>query len=85
MKSFIYQIQDAVGVHAKPANALVEEAKKYKSKIIIKCENGECDATKLMDLLGLGIMMDDYITVEITGEDEDVAAAEFEVFMKDTL
>ena len=33
MKQFDYTIQEAVGIHARPAGLLVKEVKKYKSAI----------------------------------------------------
>ena len=33
MKQFDYTIQEAVGIHARPAGLLVKEVKKYKSTL----------------------------------------------------
>ena len=35
MKQFEYTIQEAVGIHARPAGLLVKECKKYQSTITI--------------------------------------------------
>ena len=34
--TFIYQIKDEVGLHARPAGLLAKEAKKYQIKIVIR-------------------------------------------------
>ena len=36
MKTFNYTIQDALGIHARPAGVLVKEVKKFESKITIE-------------------------------------------------
>ena len=35
MKQFDYTIQEAVGIHARPAGLLVKEVKKYKSTVTV--------------------------------------------------
>ena len=46
MKTFSYEIKDAIGIHARPAGLLAKEAKKYESKIVIKKEGKSAEATK---------------------------------------
>lgn len=36
MKTFQYTIQDALGIHARPAGLLVKEAKKFQSAITLE-------------------------------------------------
>ena len=45
MKTFNYEIKDAIGIHARPAGLLAKEAKKYSSKITLKA-NGKMAQTK---------------------------------------
>ena len=85
MKSFVYTITDPVGLHARPAGLLVKEAKKYASMVTVKKGEKASDAKKLMMLMGLGVKCQDEITVEVTGADEETAAAELEAFFKANL
>ena len=85
MKTFTYTITDPVGLHARPAGMLAKEVKKYESKVTIIKEGKSSDATKLMMLMGLGVKCGDEITVEVTGADEETAAAELKAFFKANL
>ena len=85
MVSFNYVITDEVGIHARPAGLLVKAAKAFSSKVVIKANGKEAEATKLMAIMGLGVKKGTEITVEVTGYDEATAAAEMEKFFKENL
>lgn len=86
MKEFQYKIKDGVGIHARPAGLLVKEAEKFLSDIQIKMsDDRSADAKRLFALMGLGAAQDDVITVSISGEDEEVAAAAIKVFLEKNL
>lgn len=85
MKTFEYIITDELGIHARPAGALVKEAKKFESRITIQKGDKEVEATKLMALMGLGVKCGDQIVVKIEGADEDRAAEQMETFFKNNL
>ncbi len=82
MKSFTYVITDPVGIHARPAGNLVEEAKKYASDITIEANGKSAPAKKLIKLMSLGVKQGQEITVNVEGADEDTAAAGMEAFLK---
>jgi len=82
MKSFQYIISGEAGIHARPAGLLVKEARKFKSKIIIRSGMKKADLTKLMALMGMGIRKGDNVTVEVSGEDEDEVTSYLEDFFK---
>lgn len=86
MKEFQYKIKDGVGIHARPAGLLVKEAEKFLSDIQIKMsDDRSADAKRLFALMGLGAAKDDVITVSISGEDEEIAAAAIKVFLEKNL
>lgn len=85
MKSFTYTIQEAVGIHARPAGLLVKEVKKYQSTITISKDDKSVNALKLMALMGMGIKCGDTVTVSIEGPDEEEAARALEAFFKENL
>ena len=48
MKQFDYTIQEAVGIHARPAGLLVKEVKKYKSTVTVIKDDKSSNALKLI-------------------------------------
>jgi len=83
MKSFTYVITDPVGIHARPAGILAKKAKEYSSKIVIRFGEKSAEAQKLMAVMSLCIKLNDEVTVEVTGEDEEKCVAEVEMFFKE--
>ena len=68
MRKFIYTIQDANGVHARPAGLLVKAAKALDSTITLENAAGKSAvATKLIAVMGLGIKQGDTVTVTVEG------------------
>ena len=59
MKQFDYTIQEAVGIHARPAGLLVKEVKKYKSTVTVIKGDKSSNALKLMALMGMGVKCGD--------------------------
>lgn len=85
MKSFEYIIKDEVGIHARPAGLLVNEAKKYASEITVTKAGKSAGAKKLMALMSLGVKQGETVTVAVEGADEDIAITELEKFFKENL
>ena len=85
MKQFEYTIQDALGIHARPAGLLVKEAKGFSSTATIAKGDKKSDMRKLMALMGMGIKQGDVVTVTVEGEDEEACAAALEKFLTDNL
>lgn len=85
MKSFQYVITDEVGIHARPAGALVNEAKAVASTVTITANGKSADATKLMALMALGVKKGTEVTVTVEGADEDEAALKMETFFRENL
>ena len=85
MKSFNYTIQDEIGIHARPAGLLVKAAKPFTSTIILKVNDQQSDAKKLMALMELGVGHGAEITITAEGDDEDAAVTQLETFFKENL
>lgn len=85
MKTFSYEIKDAIGIHARPAGLLAKEAKKYESKIVIKKEGKSAEATKLMAIMGMGVKCGNVVDVEIEGTDEEKAYEDIKAFFEANL
>ena len=83
MKKFTYTIKNEIGVHLQPAGALAKAAEKYMSQIFITKEGKSADATKLLEVMSLGIKCKDKITVTIMGADDEIAAEGMKKFIKE--
>ena len=82
MKKFEFTVQDALGIHARPAGLLSKEARKYKSTITLTKDGKDVNVLKLMALMGLAVKCGETVTVTVEGEDEDVCAPAIEEFFK---
>ena len=85
MKTFTYTITDELGIHARPAGALVKEAKKFESRLSVAKGPKKADLKKLFALMGLGVKQGDSLVIEAEGADEADAAASIEAFLKANL
>lgn len=85
MKIFTYTIKDAEGIHARPAGLIVNEAKKFASTITIKAGEKSANATRLMAIMAMGIKCGNQVTIEVEGEDEEVAIDAMKAFFETNL
>ena len=85
MKKFTYQVKDQLGIHARPAGMLINEAKKYKSVITIDTGAKKAELTRLMAAMALGVKCGQTVTVTVEGEDEDKALSEIKSFFEANL
>ena len=58
MKEFSYTVQDALGIHARPAGLLVKEAAKFPCDITLKCGEKKGSAKKIMAVMAMGVKKD---------------------------
>ena len=54
MKTFLYEITDEIGIHARPAGLLVKLAGGFQSTITVDKDGKTADAKRIMALMGLG-------------------------------
>lgn len=85
MQKFEYTITDEAGLHARPAGKLVQQAKRFSSRVTISANGKECDATRLMALMGMGVKRGTRVAVAVEGGDEETCAAALEAFFKENL
>ena len=85
MVTFKYVIKDEVGIHARPAGLLVNEAGKLGSKITIEKGEKKGDAKKIFGLMGLGVKQNDEITVTVEGDTEEADADVIKTFLENNL
>ena len=85
MRSFIYEIRDRAGIHARPAGIVAKEAKKYGAEITFFHGEKKADAKKLTELMAMGIKCGDKLTVQMEGTDEEAACSAMEEVLKEYL
>lgn len=85
MKEMKYTIQDALGIHARPAGMLVKVAGGFKSAVTIDNGVKKADAKRLMAVMSMGVKQGHEVTITVDGEDEDAAMAALETFFKENL
>ena len=85
MKEFSYTITDPEGMHARPAGLLVKKANEYNCSVTLKSGEKTADAKRIFAVMGLGIKQGQQVSFQLEGEEEDKAAKELEVFMKENL
>ena len=77
----MYTIKAPVGMHARHAGLLVQEAKKYVSKVTFSLGERSADAKRILGLMALGVKQGDVVKLDVEGEDEDEAALKLKAFM----
>ncbi len=85
MKSIEYTIQDAQGIHARPAGLLIKKLKEFSAVPTLTKDGKSADPRKMFALMGLGIKCGDTITLSFDGYDESAAAKALAVFLKENL
>ncbi|WZL71969.1 HPr family phosphocarrier protein [Clostridiaceae bacterium 35-E11] len=68
------KINNKSGLHARAATLLVTTASKYQAEIIVKRGEREANAKSILNIMSLGAMQNDNITLKINGSDEQEAA-----------
>jgi len=85
MKEFTVKINDASGIHARPAGLLVKEASKYESSITILLNGKSADGKRIFSVMSLAAKFGDTLKVTISGSDEEKAAEGLKVFFETNL
>lgn len=63
-------LNNPTGLHARPANLLVREAQKWNSDIKIKKEDNLYDSKSIINILTMGAVQGDTLTLIADGNDE---------------
>lgn len=73
MVSRVVEIVNETGLHTRPGNQFVKEAKQYTCEITVKKGEKEFSAKSLLKLMKVGISKGDMIEIICDGEDEAAA------------
>ena len=83
--SFFYTVKDPVGLHARPAGAIVKLAKQFKSEITLSVGEKSARAGSVFELMSLGALPGSRLKVTARGEDEREALEAFHSFLREKL
>ena len=70
------EVQNQVGLHARPATFFIQKANEFTSSIWISREDRKVNAKSLLGVLSLGVTRGTSITLTAEGADEEVAVNE---------
>lgn len=82
MKSITAKIIDPIGIHARPASQIAQEATKFQSKVEIKANSKSANARSIINIMALGIKKDTEIELVVDGPDEEAALTSLVDLMK---
>ena len=68
------KIKNKLGIHARPATLLAQEAGKYKSEIFISKDGIEVNAKSIMGIMMIAAEQGSILNISINGVDEKEAA-----------
>lgn len=85
MVTITHIIKDPMGLHARPAAALVKACAGYKCAITVGFGEAKVDARRLMAVMRLGAKNGAELTITCEGEDEEAAAAGLRAFLAENL
>lgn len=86
MTELTYTIKDKMGLHARPAGLMVKIIKSKNIDAKLKFGESEVDATRLYQVMSLGIKQNDTFIIKFSGENEEAVKNEvIEMFEAENL
>ena len=67
------EVTNKLGLHARPAAMLVQNASKFKSEIRLQKEDVEANAKSILSVMMLAAEIGSFVTIKAQGEDEQQA------------
>lgn len=81
-----FEITSEVGLHARPATLLVQEASRYSSDIELEHNDKKVNVKSIMGVMSLGLSKGSTFNMVISGPDEEEAMAGIEaLFAKESI
>ena len=82
-KSLSFVVADPVGLHARPATILVNQASKFVSEITLAYNGKEVNLKSIMGVMSLGVPTKATVTIKAEGEDEEDVISSIAKVIKD--
>ena len=70
------------GLESRSAAHFVQNASRFKSHILVRCDERQVNAKSIMGIISLGILSGQTITLTAEGEDEETAIEVLSNFLK---
>ncbi len=67
------KVLNKAGLHARPAAAFVQEARRFESAVTLRKDGRAADAKSILSVLALGVNQGSAIEMEASGVDESAA------------
>jgi len=78
---FKAKIKDPIGLHARPASLITQEANKFKSDITISLDGKNANLKSIMSVMALGVKNNQEVTISAKGSDAEKAVKQIEDLM----
>ena len=82
---FSYTVNDPLGIHARPAGALVKIAKGFSSVITLSANGKSADCRNIIAVMSLGVRQGTRLSVDASGSDSSEALAAIRRYLNENL
>ncbi|MDY0275173.1 MAG: HPr family phosphocarrier protein [Desulfomicrobium sp.] len=65
----IIRVSNSLGIHARPAGKISQEAQRYQAQVILKANEMEADAKSILDILALAAPQGTELVIRTQGPD----------------
>ncbi len=79
---FKAKIKDPIGLHARPASVMTQEANKFESDITISVNGKSGNLKSIMSVMALGVKTEEEVTIAAEGADAEQAVAAIKAAME---
>ena len=83
MAKVVLTLENRVGLHARPAGALVRVAKEFQSAITVTYGEKQANAKSILSILSLGAEKGALVSIEATGADAEQAVQKLRQLVRD--
>jgi phosphocarrier protein len=83
MAKVVLTLENKVGLHARPAGALVRVAKEFQSAITVTYRDKQANAKSILSILSLGAEKGALVSIEATGDDAEQAVEKLRQLVRD--
>ena len=85
MTTFLHQVADPMGVHARPAGLLVKFIKELPASVTLVTDRGKAEGDKLLAIMKLNIRHGETVTFQLEGPDAQQHASALQQFCREYL
>jgi phosphocarrier protein HPr len=83
MAKVVVTLDNKVGLHARPAGAMVRVAKEFQSAVTLTYRDKQANAKSILSVLSIGAEKGAIVTIEATGDDAEQAVEKLRQLVRD--